>query len=291
MNVEKTVFVSYRRRDIYVARTVYQDLTAHGYDCFLDYESIDAGSFERIIFNQIAARAHFIVILTPEALERCVEPRDWLRREIERAVDLKRNIIPVMVEGFSFRKVEKFLVTEKLKLLSQYNALDVPSSYIGEAMERLRMRFLSKPLDVILHPTPPEDRAAVVKAQANEAKQPTPPTIVNTTDYDALINSWNEADSHIMQLAEYLSGRGAQRLLKGDFSGAIDDLENAYQIDNWGVYRRELGEAHRIRGDARKESGELDGAIADYEKAVMWNSDDVQAKNSLHELKQTRGKR
>ena len=99
MQIEKTVFISYRRTNTYMARAVYQNLTAHGYDCFLDSESIDAGSFERIILNQIAARAHFIVILTPSALERCAEPGDWLRREIEYALENKRNIVPLMFEN------------------------------------------------------------------------------------------------------------------------------------------------------------------------------------------------
>jgi len=58
------------------------DLRQHGYDVFMDVESIDSGQFETIILDQIAARAHFLVILTHGTLERCQEPNDWLRREI-----------------------------------------------------------------------------------------------------------------------------------------------------------------------------------------------------------------
>jgi hypothetical protein len=35
-----------------------------------------------------------LVLLTPSALERCGEPGDWLRSEIEVALDSKRNIVP-----------------------------------------------------------------------------------------------------------------------------------------------------------------------------------------------------
>src|SRR5215510_13741316 len=110
MQVEKTVFISYRRTNAMTARAVYQHLKARRYDCFLDYESIDSGLFERIILNQIAARAHFIVILTPSALERCADPNDWLRREIEYALEMKRNIVPLMFDRFSFDDVQKYLV-------------------------------------------------------------------------------------------------------------------------------------------------------------------------------------
>ena len=49
-----------------------------------------------------SARAHFLVLLTPSALERCGDPADWLRREIETALGFQRNIVPLMLEGFDF---------------------------------------------------------------------------------------------------------------------------------------------------------------------------------------------
>lgn len=73
--VEKTVFISYRRTNFYTALAVYQDLTAHGYDVFFDYQSIDSGNFEQIIFENIRHRAHFVVILSPSALERLKDPK------------------------------------------------------------------------------------------------------------------------------------------------------------------------------------------------------------------------
>ncbi|MBN1563236.1 MAG: toll/interleukin-1 receptor domain-containing protein, partial [Anaerolineae bacterium] len=71
MRVEKTVFISYRRTNMYHAQAVYLALKNAGFDAFIDYQSIDSGAFDQVILNQIAARAHFVVILTPSALERC----------------------------------------------------------------------------------------------------------------------------------------------------------------------------------------------------------------------------
>ena len=89
---EKTVFISYRRDvSAFLARAVFADLKEHGYDVFMDVESIDSGTFDTIILNQIAARAHFIVILAPGTLERLNESGDWLHKEIERALELERN--------------------------------------------------------------------------------------------------------------------------------------------------------------------------------------------------------
>ena len=100
--IEKTVFISYRRTNAPWALAVFQHLTQHGYDVFFDYNGVASGDFERVILENIAARAHFLLLLTPSALERCDEANDWLRREIEAALSTQRNIIPLMLDGFDF---------------------------------------------------------------------------------------------------------------------------------------------------------------------------------------------
>jgi len=77
--VEKTAFISYRRTNAPWALAVFQDLTRNGYDVFFDFQGIASGDFERVILESIKARAHFLVLLTPSALERCGEPGERLR--------------------------------------------------------------------------------------------------------------------------------------------------------------------------------------------------------------------
>src|SRR5262245_30932789 len=133
--IEKTVFISYRRTNAFGARAIYQDLTAHGYDVFFDFEGIASGAFDSVILENIRARAHFLVLLTPSALERCGEPGDWLRREIETALETRRNIVPLMLEGFDFSTPSiASQLAGKLSALKQYNALRVPADYFAAAM-------------------------------------------------------------------------------------------------------------------------------------------------------------
>ena len=68
-HIEKSVFISYRRTNAPWAISIYQDLTAHGYDAFHDLQSMGSGDFERVILENIKARTHFIVLLTPTALQ------------------------------------------------------------------------------------------------------------------------------------------------------------------------------------------------------------------------------
>ena len=106
MQIEKTVFISYRRTNVPWAMAIYQYLTTHGYDVFLDYKSIPSGSFERVITENIVARAHFLVLLSPSALDNKGRATDWLKKEIELALIHQRNIIPIVLEGFDFGSLE-----------------------------------------------------------------------------------------------------------------------------------------------------------------------------------------
>src|SRR5262245_22547117 len=124
--VEKTVFISYRRTDVFQALAIFQALTHTGYDVFFDFEGVASGDFGRVILENIKSRAHFLVLLTPSALDRCVEPEDWLRREIEEALDTQRNIVPLMFEGFNFNSPAiTSRLTGKLALLKKYNGLRI----------------------------------------------------------------------------------------------------------------------------------------------------------------------
>jgi tetratricopeptide (TPR) repeat protein len=168
--IEKTVFISYRRTNVPWALAIYQNLTYNGYDVFFDYESIPSGSFEKVILENIRTRAHFLIILTPSALERCKEPRDWLRREIETAMDERRNIVPLMLEGFDFGSpLVKEALTGKLASLNAYNGLRVYSEYFFPAMEKLRDQFLKVELSDVALPQLTVEVRAITETQKTAA--------------------------------------------------------------------------------------------------------------------------
>jgi len=164
--IEKTVFIAYRRPNIPWALAIFQNLTKNGYDVFFDFEGIADGDFESVILGNIKGRAHFLVLLTPSALERAGEPGDLFRKEIEFALDTERNIVPLMLEGFDFSTpaIARQL-TGKLAALKRYNALEIPAAYFIESMERLRQLYLNIPLDMALHP------AQVVEEQVVDTEE------------------------------------------------------------------------------------------------------------------------
>jgi tetratricopeptide (TPR) repeat protein len=278
--IENTVFISYRRTNLPWALAIYQALTRHGFDIFFDYESIHSGDFEQIIFQNIRARAHFVVILTPSALERCNEPGDWLRREIETAIDEKRNIVPLFLEGFSFGSpaiADK--MTGKLELLKKYNGMNVPADYFDEAMERLRRERLNISLEAVLHPLSSTVQKAVEEQQsaANNATQIKQKELsaqewfeqgykhLQESNYDAAIQANTATIALKPDFALAYVNRAAARVDKGELEEGIRDCNRAIELDP------QIFNPYYIRGLAYDLQDNLEGAIRDYTESIRRN--------------------
>jgi len=272
--IEKTVFISYRRTNFPWALAIYQDLKQEGYDVFFDYTSIASGDFETVILENIKARAHFVVLLTPSALERCDEPGDWLRREIETALDTKRNTIPLMLEGFDFGlpSIAGHL-TGKLATLSHYNALSIPAAYFAAAMERLRTQFLNVAVDAIVHPASKSAQQAATEQQAAADDAPAVQQEeltaqkwfeqgFNATDIAERVRCFSNAIRLKPDSANAYYNRAIARQDRGDLDGALLDYNEAIRI------KPVFAEACFKRSVVRRALGDLDGWRQDYAKAI-----------------------
>ena len=94
------VFISYRRRGgREYARTLYLELRNRGIKTFFDYTSLQHGDFNADILRAIEEAPNFIMIVTDGAFERCSDENDWVRKEIEYAKKLGKNIVPVAPTG------------------------------------------------------------------------------------------------------------------------------------------------------------------------------------------------
>lgn len=85
-SAEKTldVFVSYRRSNgSQLASLLKVHLQLRGFTVFIDVERLEAGKFDNNLLNSIKQAKHFILVLTPNTLDRCindVDCKDWVHR-------------------------------------------------------------------------------------------------------------------------------------------------------------------------------------------------------------------
>lgn len=288
--IEKTVFISYRRTNSFMAWAVYQNLTAKGFDVFLDYQGINSGDFEQIILGNLRARAHFLVILTPSALERCNEPGDWLRREIETAIDEKRNIIPLFFDGFNFGSpsIARYL-TGKMATMKNYNGLNVPPDYFTEAMDKLVNRFLNITLDAVLHPLSSNAKrgAEVQKVAIMKIARVTEDELSSgvwfergykhnkAKEFDYAIYCYTEAIRLKPDYASAYNNRGLSYYEKGDLDAAIKDYNETIRL------KPDHARAFNNRGNSYMRKDDFESGIRDFEKAVQLDPNLTIAKDNL----------
>lgn len=134
------IFISYRRSSYEVATLIAKHLESEGYSVFIDMK-LRPGRFKEQIYNIIDSCKDFLVILTPNALDRCNNDKDWIQLEICRAIKANKNIIPIMLNGFSWPSP----MPTKLEELSNYHALTANTTDFFEfSMHKLKTFLKSK---------------------------------------------------------------------------------------------------------------------------------------------------
>ena len=294
--VPKSVFISYRRTNIPWALNIFQYLTNHGYDVFFDYEGIGAGDFEQIILGNILSRAHFLIVLTPSALERCGQEGDWLRREIETAIENKRNIVPLMIEGFSFgTPTIAAQLTGKLTALKHYNGIGMPAEYFFAAMEKLRTKFLDKAPEVVLHPvTAAAEQAATEQTTAAAAAPPVQEKELTAQEYfERAYSAAHDLDEKIrlysqaLQLDPNFAQAHYERALALKAKGGLEAVMRGY--DDAIERNPDAAVGYRMRAVALSAKGDLDNAIRDCNQAIRLQPDGAEAYNNRGNIQSDKG--
>ncbi len=92
------IFMSYRRSTgLDLARSIVYWFRLKGFKCFLDQTELLTGQFNEQIYSAIEHTRYFLLLMTGDALDRCVNAEDWVRHEIEYAIKVKGRdcIIPI----------------------------------------------------------------------------------------------------------------------------------------------------------------------------------------------------
>ena len=128
------IFISYRREGGYaMARLLYECFKNAGLSVFLDLEELRAGPFNDKLYEAIDSCENFVLVLPPNSLDRCVHQNDWLRLEIEHAIRQKKNIIPVMMDGFTFPED----LPPSMQVLPFFNGVQSSREYFDATIKKM----------------------------------------------------------------------------------------------------------------------------------------------------------
>ena len=138
--MSEQVFISYRRDGGDAqAKLICSELTRRGYSVFFDYDSIHGGFFDNRIFSAIEGCNDFILVLPYGSRERCCNEGDWVRLEIRHALQCRKNIIPILMDGYSFPSY----LPPDIDEVRRYNGLEFNMRYFDAMMDSIMDHMMS----------------------------------------------------------------------------------------------------------------------------------------------------
>lgn len=164
------VFISYRRSNgSQLASLLKVHLQLRGFSVFLDIDRLRAGKFDENLLMNIRLAKHFLLVLTPSALDRCIgdeEQQDWIHKEIVTALESDCNIIPVL-DNFDWPLPE--VLPSDMQQVVYFNGVRWVHDYQDACVDKVE-KFLTgekSPIQKTLPPLP-----ATVNFSALERSSP-----------------------------------------------------------------------------------------------------------------------
>lgn len=133
--MEYQIFISYRRvGGDALAYLIYEKLSSMGYNLFYDIKSLTGGEFDQKLFKIIDECSDVIVVLSPHGLDNCNNKKDWLRLEIAYAIKTKKNIIPLIMNGFKWPKI----LPNDINELKKFNGIPISFEFFDGVANKIR---------------------------------------------------------------------------------------------------------------------------------------------------------
>lgn len=132
-------FISYRRSDTLAeVQNIYHALLNEGISTFCDIYSLNSGRFDENLKFMLDNCSNYILVLKANSLDRCEDPEDWLRLEIEEALKKEKNIICVFIGDFQFPQ----RLPKEIDKIRFYNGVEYNYRYFQSFIDCLISRFL-----------------------------------------------------------------------------------------------------------------------------------------------------
>lgn len=272
---DKLVYISYRQADLLKAMAVSQKISVEGFNACIDHGEDGRQEAEKANIQQIKTRPHFILILTPTALEGCNDPADPLRRELEAAFEHNNLVLTLLCDGASFDdpRFEEQLSGPFLRLLN-HKHVTAPKGGLAQALpilcSELRMAVPAAYNRMIINaltdvevdnsgtedvppPSTQADPALTAQEWFERGDQ--------ADDVEEKIRCFSESIRLQPDFAEAYAFRGQARE-SVDRDGALEDMTRAIEL--------EPGSANRYnsRGEYLNHLGDYTGAIRDLDEAI-----------------------
>ena len=187
------IFISYRRLDENgnisgrdQARLIANELSLKGYRVFFDFNEIKDDDFEEVIIPAVQNSKVFILVLTKDALNRCKNENDWVRKEIETAIASRTKIINVSPDNsFNGWPLDLPASLEKIK------TIQISEIHFGQLFEESITKLIN---DRILRAIP-ESKIVLTENYLSNLKDLTVSLYISTVKYREELKITNLVDN------------------------------------------------------------------------------------------------
>jgi tetratricopeptide (TPR) repeat protein len=260
-----SIFISYRRDDTAdVAGRIYDRLADHFGEAsvFKDVDSIPLGAdFRKVLSESVGRCAILVALIGREWLtitdasgrRRLDNPHDFVRIEIEAALQRDIPIIPLLVNGASMPSEET--LPPSLQDLAYRNA----AALRRDPDFRRDVARLTQALDAYLKQPQNEQSASAAQPQPSAPKPTSRPSAPSASSTSRKRTTQKAPMSP--SAPDYLA-RGNARYGAQDYTGAIEEYTQAIMLDpkNAGAYN--------VRGLTYGQQNKLDLALEDFNQAI-----------------------
>lgn len=131
-------FISYRRSEsLAEVQNIYHALQQKGFSTFCDIYNLNSGRFDENLLKVIDCCTNYILVLSPQSLDRCSNDDDWLRFEIKEAIEKKKNIVCVFIDDVKFPD----FLPKDIDAIRYYNGVKYDFVYFDSFIDNLISRF------------------------------------------------------------------------------------------------------------------------------------------------------
>lgn len=210
----KDVFISYRRDGgAPMAHLLYHRLTADGYTVFLDAQ-LGKGRFDKELYKRIEDCTDFLLVVSANSLDRCKDPKDWVRREIEHALRCGKNIVPVIMSGCTIPED----IPESIQAIQMYQGVPADLVWKNAVFDKLEQTLMAaKPrvsvtdLDVAdLESSERQPHAESVLLHQQMSQKALQDTMNNADDYNMAICASRGEKEAQYQLSQLYRSKSAE---------------------------------------------------------------------------------
>ncbi len=155
MDRDYEAFISYRHKECNpLAKALHDEFwEAHAINSFRDDEGLHFGDFRVQLVKNNKRSRYLVLLLTPETLERCNQPDDWITKEVSLFLERKKPIIPVKLWGFEFPEklpeaIEGLREHESRAITCDFTDISMAARYIArEAHAKMREKWKPKAIN------------------------------------------------------------------------------------------------------------------------------------------------